>query len=191
MWLWVALGVCGACPGCRRPLLIPHAPPPPAAQVPTQVNYVAKGCPIYDEGEVVPGSSSVITKYLRTAYLWDRVRVQGGAYGCALSFSRFSGMATYTSYRDPNVDSTLQTFDGTADFLRVNRLSEAELTKAIIGAVGELDSPESPEGKGYTSMLRFLLGITEEERQLWRTQVRRRPYALTRTHTHASTDAAT
>ena len=78
------------------------------AQVPTQVNYVAKGCPIYDEGEAVPGSSSVITKYLRTAYLWDRVRVQGGAYGCALSFSRLSGMASYSSYRDPNVVSTLQ-----------------------------------------------------------------------------------
>ncbi len=72
-------------------------------QVGTQVNYVAKGCPIYAPGELVRGQSSVITRYLRTAYLWDAVRVQGGAYGCSLGFGRTSGVATYSSYRDPNV----------------------------------------------------------------------------------------
>ena len=155
-WSRSGLLVAGACEGL---------------QVPTQVNYVAKGAPVYGAGEAVPGSSSVITRYLRTAYLWDRVRVQGGAYGCSLGFSRLSGMATFSSYRDPNVLSTLQTYDGTADFLRSNRLGPDELSKAIIGSIGELDAPQSPEAKGYTSMLRYLMGVTEEDRQLWRSQV--------------------
>ena len=79
------------------PPSLPASPPPPRLapspprQVPTQVNYVAKAAPIYEAGEAVPGSTSVITRYLRTAYLWDAVRVQGGAYGCSLGFSRFSG----------------------------------------------------------------------------------------------------
>ena len=64
-----------------------------------------------------------------------------------------------------------QTFDGTAAFLRSNALGPAELIKAIIGAVGELYSPQTPEAKGYTSMLRYMLGVTEAERQLWRDQV--------------------
>ena len=140
-------------------------------QVSTQVNYVAKAAPIYAPGEAVPGSTSVITRYLRTAYLWDAVRVQGGAYGCSLGFSRFDGVASFSSYRDPNVKATLDNYDGTGAFLRGNPLGPAELSKAIIGAVGDLDSPQSVDAKGYTSMVRHMLGVTEEERQVWRDQV--------------------
>ena len=140
-------------------------------QVPTQVNYVAKAAPIYQPGEAVPGSTSVITRYLRTAYLWDAVRVQGGAYGCSLGFSRFDGVASFSSYRDPNVKATLDNYDGTGAFLRSNPLGPAELSKAIIGAVGDLDAPQSVDAKGYTSMVRHMLGVTEEDRQVWRDQV--------------------
>ena len=140
-------------------------------QVPTQVNYVAKAAPIYAPGDAVPGSTSVITRYLRTAYLWDAVRVQGGAYGCSLGFSRFDGVASFSSYRDPNVKATLDNYDGTGAFLTANPLGPAELSKAIIGAVGDLDAPQSVDAKGYTSMVRYMLGVTEEDRQAWRDQV--------------------
>ena len=98
-------------------------------QVPSQVNYVAKALPIFSPGEAVPGCASVITKYLRTAYLWDAVRVQGGAYGCSLGFSRFSGVASFSSYRDPNVATTLDCYDQTGAFLRANPLGPAELSQ--------------------------------------------------------------
>jgi len=147
------------------------APTYTGLQLNTQVNYVAKGCPIYAPGEVVPGSSSVITRYLRTAYLWDKVRVQGGAYGCSLGFSRTNGVATYSSYRDPNVASSLTAYDATPAFLREHTISDAELSKAIIGAIGDLDSPMSIDSKGYTSMFRHLLGISETDRQRWRDEV--------------------
>ena len=124
-------------------------------QIGTQVNYVAKGCPIYAPGEIVKGAASVITRFLRTAYLWDAVRVQGGAYGCSLGFGRTSGLAIYSSYRDPNVVDTLAAYDGTAAFLREKPIGPAELSKAIIGAIGDLDSPSSVDSKGYTSMLRY------------------------------------
>eukprot|EP00325_Prymnesiales_sp_UTEX-LB-985_P015269 CAMPEP_0174760896 /NCGR_PEP_ID=MMETSP1094-20130205/108996_1 /TAXON_ID=156173 /ORGANISM="Chrysochromulina brevifilum, Strain UTEX LB 985" /LENGTH=1149 /DNA_ID=CAMNT_0015966839 /DNA_START=20 /DNA_END=3471 /DNA_ORIENTATION=+ len=140
-------------------------------QVPTQVNYVAKALPIFSPGELISGPSSVVARYLRTAYLWDRVRVQGGAYGCSLAFSRFDGRATLSSYRDPNVASTLSAYDGVGSFLRGHRLGPAELSQAIIGAVGELDAPQSVDAKSYTSMVRYLLGVSEESRQIWRDQV--------------------
>jgi len=120
---------------------------------------------------VVPGQASVVSRYLRTAYLWDAVRVQGGAYGCSLAFSRTSGVATYSSYRDPNLEATLKAYDATSTFLRGQPISEAELTKAIIGAIGDLDSPMGVEAKGYTSMLRHVLGVTEADRQRWRDEV--------------------
>jgi len=140
-------------------------------QVPTQVNYVVKTAPIYDPGEAVSGATSVITKYLGTAYLWDKVRVQGGAYGCSLSFSQISGIASYSSYRDPNVASTLAAYDATGDYLRAHPLGAADLSKAIIGTIGALDSPQSVNGKGSSAMLRHMLGITDDDRQAWRDQV--------------------
>lgn len=140
-------------------------------QVPTQVNYVVKSAAIYDPGETISGATSVITKYLGTAYLWDKVRVQGGAYGCSLGFSQISGIATYSSYRDPNVASTLAAYDATGDYLREHPLSAADLSKAIIGAVGALDTPQSVNGKGSSAMLRHMLGVTDEDRQVWRDQV--------------------
>ena len=121
-------------------------------QVPTQVNYVAKSAPIYDPGESISGATSVITKYLGTSYLWDKVRVQGGAYGCSLGFSQISGIATYSSYRDPNIASTLAAYDATGDQLRRHPPSAAELSKAIIGAIGALDAPQSVNGNGSGSL---------------------------------------
>jgi len=147
------------------------APSYDGLQVATKVNYVAKGGRIFSPGEFVPGSARVITRYLRTAYLWDEVRVQGGAYGCSLGFDRMTGVAAFSSYRDPNVAKTLNAYDGTAAFLRKNPLSEAELSKAIIGAVSDLDSPTSVSSKGYNSMLRWLLGVSDAQRQLLRDQV--------------------
>jgi len=140
-------------------------------QVPTQVNYVAKCGAIYAPGEQVSGATSVITRYLGTSYLWDQVRVQGGAYGCSLGFSQIDGIATYSSYRDPNVVRTLTTYDATGDYLRTNRLSEADLSKAIIGAIGALDAPQSVYGKGSMALRRHMLGVTLEDRQIWRDQV--------------------
>ena len=67
--------------------------------------------------------------------------------------------------------STLEAYDRTGDFLRTNRLSQADLSKAIIGATGDLDAPQSVYGKGSMALRRHMLGVTREDRQLWRDQV--------------------
>ena len=52
-----------------------------------QVNYVGKSVDLYkDAGYQLSGSSFVINKMLGTTWLWDRVRVSGGAYGGFSSF---------------------------------------------------------------------------------------------------------
>ncbi len=139
--------------------------------IPAQVNYVAKGTNLYELGYEADGSISVITNYLRTTWLWDKVRVQGGAYGGFCLFRKQSGVFSYLSYRDPNLTGTLENYDGTADFLRNIELNGEELTKSIIGAIGSLDAYQLPDAKGYTSMQRYLLGISDEERQKYRDEV--------------------
>jgi hypothetical protein len=147
----------------------------PAAQealtIPAPVNYVGKGSHLYSHGYVYHGSAHVIVGYLRTTWLWDRVRVQGGAYGARCHFDRFSGVLTFTSYRDPNLQKTLEAFDGAADFLDSATISTDELTRAIIGAIAEIDQHMLPDAKGYTSLQRYLIGNTERLRQQMRDEV--------------------
>jgi len=139
--------------------------------MPLQVNFVGKGTNLYEHGYTFHGSALVIVPYLRGSYLWEKVRVQGGAYGGFAVFDQQSGNFNFLSYRDPNLDQTLQAFDQTADYLRKLELSESELTKAIIGAIGEVDAYQLPDAKGYTALIRYLLGITDEERQRTRGQI--------------------
>lgn len=138
---------------------------------PSQVNYVGKGAKLYDYGYKLHGSNYPITKYLRTSWLWDKVRVQGGAYGGLCSFNRHSGVFTFLSYRDPNLLDTLDIYDKTGQFLRDLDLSQEELNKSIIGAIGDMDAYQLPDAKGYSSMLRYLIGESDEKRQHIRDQI--------------------
>jgi Zn-dependent M16 (insulinase) family peptidase len=139
--------------------------------IPSQVNFVGKGADLYELGYRIHGSNYPITKYLRTSWLWDRVRVQGGAYGGLCSFNRHSGVFTFLSYRDPNLLDTLDIYDKTGQFLRELDLNQEELTKSIIGAIGDMDAYQLPDAKGYSSMLRYLIGETDENRQQIRDQI--------------------
>jgi Zn-dependent M16 (insulinase) family peptidase len=75
------------------------------------------------------------------------------------------------SYRDPNLLPTLEVFDGTSRFLEEVELDEAELTRAIIGAIGGIDAYQLPDAKGWTSLTRYLAGETDEQRQQLRDEV--------------------
>ena len=139
--------------------------------IPAQVNYVGKSANLYKAGYAYHGSSHVISRYLRNGWLWDKVRVQGGAYGAFCQFDRLTGIATFVSYRDPNLLKTLETYDASARFLKELQLSEDELNKNIIGMIGDLDQYQLPDAKGYTSMVRYLSGETDAQRQLIREEV--------------------
>lgn len=59
-----------------------------------QVNYVGKGANLYRAGYQLSGSAYVISKHIGNTWLWDRVRVSGGAYGGFCDFDSHSGKST-------------------------------------------------------------------------------------------------
>lgn len=61
-----------------------------------------------------------------------------------------AGVFSYLSYRDPNLLKTLDVYDATANFLRELELDNDTLTKAIIGTIGDVDSYQLPDAKGYS-----------------------------------------
>lgn len=62
----------------------------------------------------------------------------------------YLGVFSFLSYRDPNLLKTLDVYDGTADFLRGLAMDDDALTKAIIGTIGDVDSYQLPDAKGYS-----------------------------------------
>ncbi len=147
------------------------APRDEALLIPAGVNYIGKGANLYALGYEFHGSINVILKHLRTAWLWDKVRVQGGAYGAFSSFDRISGAFSFVSYRDPNVERTLKIYDETAEYLQNLKLTPLELENSIIGAIGDLDVYQLPSAKGAASFYRHLIGDTRELRQKMRDQI--------------------
>ena len=103
-------------------------------------------------------------------YLWQNVRVKGGAYGCMSSFSR-DGSAYFVSYRDPHLAQTIRTFEEAPDYIRGFEADERTMTKYIIGAVSALDHPMSPAVYGKYSLTGYMTGFDEEKMKRERDQV--------------------
>jgi Zn-dependent M16 (insulinase) family peptidase len=135
------------------------------------VSFVGKGARLASLGGTTPGAAQVVTRYLSRTWLWDRVRIQGGAYGAACQLDHRSGSLVFVSWRDPHVLGTLATYDDSARFLRELSLSQDELTKAIIGAISDLDAYLLPDAKGWESLDRYLAGESDADRQRRRDEV--------------------
>ncbi len=152
-------------------LELPALPDAEWLSAPAQVNYVGLGLSMAGTGYEYSGSLAVIMRHLRMGYLWDRVRVQGGAYGCFARYGRSTGAFTFASYRDPNVAETLKVYRATADYLGNLSLSEADITRAVVGAIGDVDTYMLPGAKGSAAFSRWMSGETDEERQRIREEI--------------------
>lgn len=152
----------------RKPALYPEKE---GLCIPAQVNYVSKGAEVYSSGYEYSGAAIVVSRFLRTGYLWDRIRVQGGAYGSFSMFERSAGSLIFASYRDPNLDKTIEAYDGIGRYLLEADISSDELEKAIIGGIGDMDKYQLPDAKGFTSLVNYLSEIDDDYRQQIREQI--------------------
>lgn len=137
---------------------------------PGKVQYVAKGFDFSQLGYEYTGVMQVVSTISRLTYLWNRVRVQGGAYGVFAQFDR-DGKLFLGSFRDPNLIETLEIFDGLPEFLRNTDFDKEEITKFVLGSISNLDQPLTPSMKGERAAERWITGITHEDIQKTRDQV--------------------
>jgi hypothetical protein len=137
----------------------------------TQVNFTGMGFKLSPYGYIPHGSMNVINSYLRMGYLWEKVRLIGGAYGNRNMYDNLSDEYYLCSYRDPNIVSTLDTYKAIGQHLQNMDLSQAELDKLKIGTIGSYDSHLLPHQKGGVSLSRHLLGVTDQYRQIKRKEI--------------------
>jgi hypothetical protein len=138
---------------------------------PTTVNFVGKGGDIHRLGYRPTGAIWVVMNHLNTTWLWDKLRVEGGAYGASCQYDPHSGTFAFVSYRDPNLQATLDVYDKSADFLRAAALGETELARSIIGVIGDLDAYQTADAKGWASMANWLTGVSDAYRQQRREEI--------------------
>lgn len=130
-------------------------------QTSSKVQYVARVGNFVDEGLSYHGALQILKVILSYDYLWQNVRVKGGAYGCMSNFTRL-GDGYFMSYRDPNLEKTNEVYEGVVEYLKNFSANERDMTKYIIGTMGNIDQPMTPATKGDRSMNLYMNHVSEE-----------------------------
>ena len=135
-----------------------------------QVQYVVTAGNFKKDGFPYSGTLRILRTILNYDYLWMNIRVKGGAYGCMGAFRR-QGEAFLASYRDPHLRETLEIYRKLPEYLHNFQADEREMTKYIIGAISELDTPLNASAKGALALNAYFQGLTEEDFQQERDQI--------------------
>lgn len=135
-----------------------------------QVQYVCRAGNFYKKGFQYHGAFHVLRVLMGYEYLWNQIRVKGGAYGCMCAFGK-TGDCYFVSYRDPNLERTIDVYEKAADAIAVFTADERTMTQYVIGAVSEMDTPMTPSALGTFSLGGFMTGRTEADMQIERDQV--------------------
>jgi len=129
----------------------------------SKVQYCAMSADIFADGHAYNGGLKVLSNILDN-YLYEGIRVKGGAYGCGSTFSQ-NGSVVFWSYRDPHVANTYDIYRKTAEYAKTLDISKNEMDKFILGTIRDLDRPLSNAHKGFRATTNYILGITDEDRQ--------------------------
>ena len=136
----------------------------------SQVQYVCRAGNFLKHGLPYTGALRILKGILGNDYLWNQVRVKGGAYGCMCSFGK-NGDAWFVSYRDPNLAKTIEAFEAAPGWVEQFADDERAMTQAVIGTISEMDTPMNPAAKGLRSLSIYLTNQTEERLQRERDEV--------------------
>ena len=134
------------------------------------IQYVCRTGNYTKQGLAYTGALRVLRVMMGYEYLWNQVRVKGGAYGCMSNFSK-EGTSYFVSYRDPNLEQTIDTYEKAPEYLRAFSADEETMTKYIIGTIAEKDMPLSPSSIGARSYVAYMTGHTLADEQKERDEI--------------------
>lgn len=137
---------------------------------PSKVQYVAKGYNVKKLGYEYAGYMQVLRTIISLDYLWNKVRITGGAYGSMARFHK-NGNVLFSSYRDPNLSRTIKVYDDMHTYVENFQAGEREMLKYIIGTISNMDTPLTPSMKGDKAIGQYISGVTLEELQKERDEV--------------------
>ncbi len=139
--------------------------------VPSDVSFTALGFDrrLLDDEPPYSGTLLLASRILSFDYLWNEVRVKGGAYGTGFQTTR-SGALRFYSYRDPHIDETVGRFADAGHWLEDFRPDHEEMEGYVVSTVASLDAPEKPRDAMRRHDGMFFSGVTEADRERTRAE---------------------
>lgn len=131
-------------------------------EISSSVNYCADIFEIDNNDTKFVGETCLLSQILSKGYLWDKIRVEGGAYGGFCGFNAISKIFSFGSFRDPNIAKTFENFEKS---LCENPITQEIIDRAIPSEIGNLDSPKSPSAKAINELYAYLSQYSNERKQ--------------------------
>lgn len=126
-----------------------------------QVQFVALGGDCLKGALSYTGALKVLKTIMSYDYLWNNIRVKGGAYGCMCNFLR-NGNSYFVSYRDPNLAETIDVYKTVSDYVKDFTIDSRDMTKFVLGTISTTDTPLNPCAKGQRDYTCYISKLNEE-----------------------------
>ncbi len=131
-------------------------------EIPSSIGYAVSANHLSRLGIKATGPQKVLSQLLSLDYLWNEIRVKGGAYGTGLRFSD-SGAVTFYTYRDPNPAGSLATFKATNKYIKNILSNKSDLTDIILGTIAGIDPLLTPGMMAQVGDDRYFSEITHSD----------------------------
>lgn len=162
----------GAGDGAGRDALAVPAPRDrhEAFVIPSDICFAARACDPRRLGLDVTGAWAVAANALSYDYLWNEIRVKGGAYGCGFRAAGERQVAFYT-YRDPAIDPSIERVERAGAWLGSFEPDEAAFEGFIVSCVSGMDAPVKPYALTKRRNTTYLAGLDPHAREERRAQM--------------------
>ena len=138
--------------------------------IPSDICFAARACDPRRLGIDVTGAWAVAANALSYDYLWNEIRVKGGAYGCGFRAAGEHQAAFYT-YRDPAVDPSIERVERAGAWLGSFEPDEAAFEGFIVSCVSGMDAPMKPYALTKRRNTTYLAGLDPHAREERRAQM--------------------
>ena len=138
--------------------------------IPSDICFAARACDPRRLGIDVTGAWAVAANALSYDYLWNEIRVKGGAYGCGFRAAGERQTAFYT-YRDPAIDPSIERVERAGAWLGRFEPDEAAFEGFIVSCVSGMDAPVKPYALTKRRNTTYLAGLNPHAREERRAQM--------------------
>ena len=138
--------------------------------IPSDICFAARACDPRRLGIDVTGAWAVAANALSYDYLWNEIRVKGGAYGCGFRAAGERQTAFYT-YRDPAIDPSIERVARAGEWLGSFEPDEAAFEGFIVSCVSGMDAPVKPYALTKRRNTTYLAGLDPHAREERRAQM--------------------
>lgn len=138
--------------------------------IPSDICFAARACDPRRLGLDVTGAWAVAANALSYDYLWNEIRVKGGAYGCGFRAAGERQTAFYT-YRDPAIDPSIERVARAGEWLGSFEPDEAAFEGFIVSCVSGMDAPVKPYALTKRRNTTYLAGLDPHAREKRRAQM--------------------